>query len=66
MLGWTLGNLACGDLIGTNAIEKDLVYGPPELAWGKGLVWLSVSEVLIWSGRETEHLVLIFFSFAVL
>ena len=26
---------------------------------------LSVSEVLIWSGRETEYLVLIFLSFVV-
>ena len=60
---WWFGNLACGDLIGTNGIEKDLVHGPPGLVWGKGLVWLSVSEVLIWSGRETEGLVLVFMSF---
>ena len=31
-------NLACGDLIGTNGIEKDLVDGSPGLVWGKGLV----------------------------
>ena len=60
---WWFTNLACGDLVGTNGIEKDLVHGPPGLVWGKGLVWLSVSEVLIWSGRETEGLVLVFMSF---
>ena len=38
MLGRTLENLTCGDLIGTNGIEKDLVHGPPGLVWGKGLV----------------------------
>ena len=63
---WWFTNLACGDLIGTNGIEKDMVHGPPGLVWGKGLAWLSVSEVLIWSGRETEGLVLIFLSFALL
>ena len=66
MLGWTLGNLTCGDLIGTNGIEKDLVHGSPGLVWGKRLAWLSASEILIWSGRETEGLVLIFLSFALL
>ena len=63
---WWFRNLACGDLIGTNGIEKNLVHGPPRLVWGKGLVWLSMKEVLIWSRREAEGLVLIFLSFAVL
>ena len=51
---WWFRNHACGDLTGTNGIEKDMVHGPPGLVWGKGLVWLSVSEVLIWSGRKTR------------
>ena len=63
---WWFRNLVCGDFIGTNEIETDLFHGSAGLAWGKGLVSLSVSEVLIWWGRETEGLVLIFLSFAVL
>ena len=63
---WWFRNLACCDLFGINRIEKELVHGPPGLVWGKVLVWLSVSKDLIWSGRETEGLVLIFLSFAVL
>ena len=61
---WSFTNPACGDLIGINRIEKNLVHEPSGLVLGKGLAWLSVSEVLIWSERETEGLVLIFLSFA--
>ena len=61
---WSFTNPAWGDFTGTNGIEKNLVHEPSGLVWGKGLAWLSVSEVLIWSGRETEGLVLIFLSFA--
>ena len=68
MLGWALWNLSCGDLeIMLVVIWLELTgLKTTGLVWGKGLVWLSVSEVFIWSGRETERLVLIFLSFAVL
>ena len=53
-------------MIGTNGIEKDLVHGTLGVVWEKGLVGLSVSKVLIWSGGDTEGLALMFLSFAVL
>ena len=63
---WWFRNLACGNLIGTKGIENGLIHGSSGLASKQGLVWLSVSGVLIWSGRKTVGLVSIFLSFAVL